>query len=179
MVIQSDNLLGSRPWLWKPGESGNPAGRPPKPLSITSKIKEYLERDIDEIARVAVAQLKQPGKEYVALLKEVLDRVEGKVASEVNIKSVVMHIGDEYAQRGLAAIRTDLNDRKKAYSIDVTPEILPMPPTILTPESPPVCLPVPQGDVVDTKQVVVGEVDSDAPLDVTKYLDTRLFGKRA
>lgn len=32
-----------KPWLWKPGQSGNPAGRPPKGYSITETIKEMMD----------------------------------------------------------------------------------------------------------------------------------------
>ncbi len=73
---------------WKPGESGNPLGRPPKDVSITSHIKRLLEQEGEKgrtnaeliaqaLIDIAKDSLNTKGK--ASIVKEVLDRVEGKV----------------------------------------------------------------------------------------------------
>ena len=75
------NLAGHE---WKPGESGNPTGRP-KGKSITGKLRRLLEAAAEEgaegdladaIAAVIVAKAVSGNFRFV---KEVLDRTEGKV----------------------------------------------------------------------------------------------------
>lgn len=43
-VSQSEKQIDntSKPWLWQPGQSGNPNGRPPKGYSITEMFKNML-----------------------------------------------------------------------------------------------------------------------------------------
>lgn len=42
------NLYDLKPWLFKPGQSGNPAGRPKGSKSLKTYAKEYLESLSDE-----------------------------------------------------------------------------------------------------------------------------------
>ena len=54
----------SKPWQFQPGQSGNPAGKPPGIRNFTTKVKEALEKIAD-------------GKEYTyeeALVKAVLKK---------------------------------------------------------------------------------------------------------
>ncbi len=79
---------------WKPGESGNPKGRPPKGISITSLVKELLSQipDIEEdgvkndktwAELISLALVKGAVKGNAPLLKETLDRIDGKVVERV------------------------------------------------------------------------------------------------
>lgn len=43
----SDNQSNNRPWLWKKGQSGNPAGRP-KGKTAKERAREYLASMNDE-----------------------------------------------------------------------------------------------------------------------------------
>ena len=47
MSVESDNQSNNRPWLWKKGQSGNPAGRP-KGNTAKERAKEYLATMNDE-----------------------------------------------------------------------------------------------------------------------------------
>lgn len=80
---------------WKPGKSGNPNGRPKKELSLISIIKAELEspaysKDGDQIrdrdgnpltwAQVLGKSIvRQAGKGNSVAMKELLDRIDGKV----------------------------------------------------------------------------------------------------
>jgi len=71
----SDNLTP-----WQPGESGNPAGRPPNKASITYQIKKLLEAGegikARELAETAVNAAKAGSFPH---FKEVIDRTDGKL----------------------------------------------------------------------------------------------------
>ena len=68
----------------KKGEIRNPKGRPKKEISITSKVKELLETEVDKIARRAVDELVKPkGKYPTGLFCEILNRTEGRVPGDI------------------------------------------------------------------------------------------------
>jgi hypothetical protein len=81
---------GSRrnhPGCWKPGQSGNPAGRPKGTRSLTTLIRDYLEKEHDNgltkgqyIAKRLV-ELSCEGEQWAT--KELLDRMEGKAVARV------------------------------------------------------------------------------------------------
>jgi len=66
---------------WKPGQSGNPGGRPKK-LPITDAIREALARDMGDgrtMADVVVDVLIEAAKKGdMAAIRELADRAEGK-----------------------------------------------------------------------------------------------------
>jgi len=104
---------------WKPGQSGNPAGRPPKDETITSLIKDLLEQHPDwgegktyrELIALAIVDASAKGD--TRAWGELLDRLEGKVANKHQISSMTVSVGDEYARRGLEAVKKDIEDRKR------------------------------------------------------------------
>jgi hypothetical protein len=80
----ADHLRRQR---WKPGQSGNPGGRP-KGESITARLRAVLEKEHN--GRVLMDLLAERlAKEALAgkfpFLKEVLDRLDGRVAERVNV----------------------------------------------------------------------------------------------
>ena len=81
---------------WKPGQSGNPKGRPPKAISITSLVKEILDEVPEEVKPgvkntegktwaelVAVTLVRGAVEGNSAHLKELLERMEGKVTQPI------------------------------------------------------------------------------------------------
>jgi len=71
---------------WRKGVSGNPAGRPRKQLTITSRLREYLEKhplELDKIIRAFVATCQRGETQAI---RELLDRLEGKVAEKHEIE---------------------------------------------------------------------------------------------
>lgn len=80
----------ARPFMWKPGQSGNPKGRPPKGACLTSLLKEFLEQQTTltkdgkplnrswmEVFIEAMVMGAIKGK--VEYGKEIFNRVEGRV----------------------------------------------------------------------------------------------------
>lgn len=70
---------------WKKGQSGNPRGRPPNPLCLTSRLKEMLgevcphdkqKRTWLEVIVEKTLKLAREGNPVV--IKEILERVDGK-----------------------------------------------------------------------------------------------------
>ena len=89
---QRDNNLGGVTGKgWMPGQSGNPNGRPKKDVCITSLVKELLEQDAGEgktyaqlVAEAIVKLSTTPdARGHVPTVKELLDRLEGKVTQPV------------------------------------------------------------------------------------------------
>jgi len=80
---------------FKPGQSGNPAGRPVKEHTLTSCVQALLDNEPDKVAKgwskkgmtgaqmAAAAIVKKLTKGDGALLKEVWDRTEGKVSQPI------------------------------------------------------------------------------------------------
>ena len=91
---------------WKPGQSGNPGGKP-KGESITAKLRKVLDQPYtpdgktvaDHIVDTIVNEiLKGKNGFNTPLLKELLDRVEGKVVeTRASVNKVIVQF--EYHDR--------------------------------------------------------------------------------
>ena len=69
---------------WKPGESGNPSGRPKK-KPITD-IHERILSNPEHLAAIELATvnaLKKGNMAFVLQLREVTDRIEGKITQPI------------------------------------------------------------------------------------------------
>lgn len=78
---------------WKPGQSGNPSGRPKK--KPITEMYERLLADPKNIEAIEAAVAKALSKGQMAMvlqLKEMTDRVEGKVSQPVEVEgSLAIH----------------------------------------------------------------------------------------
>ena len=69
---------------FKPGQSGNPVGRPKGSVSFVRLIREELERDGEDAARELIRTAIDKAKEGSwRHLKELIDRVDGPVAHRI------------------------------------------------------------------------------------------------
>jgi hypothetical protein len=88
---------------WKPGQSGNPGGRP-KGRSVTALLRELLDQEHNQkklAELLAERLLKEALTGKLGHIKEVLDRTEGKVADRVQIE------GDEARQLVINLVRRE------------------------------------------------------------------------
>lgn len=81
---------------WKPGESGNPLGRPKKALTITSLLRDKLDEKDPKTGEtyaqgIVKAMLKNALKDP-QVLKELLNRCEGKVTDVVDMQGTSVSI---------------------------------------------------------------------------------------
>ncbi len=104
-------FAGLRPQLWKPGESGNPNGRPSKAVSVTHYLHEVLAETNAEgkthAELLARAMLKGGLKPDTNMAREILDRVEGRVPSKIELEAhILVATPDQLieANRRMAAI---------------------------------------------------------------------------
>jgi hypothetical protein len=92
---------------WKPGQSGNPSGRP-KTKPITDRVRAILDDPV-EVEKIAKQWLTSVREGNVVALKELLDRIEGRVTDDLAERLRVLE--ELYAklteQAGQSRIRSD------------------------------------------------------------------------
>lgn len=84
--------------LWQPGQSGNPSGRPKK--KPISELYEAILGDPEELAKIRAAVIKSLTKGNMAMvlqLREMTDRVEGKVTQPIEA-DVTVNLADAIAE---------------------------------------------------------------------------------
>lgn len=91
--VNSRLLEASVATRWKPGQSGNPAGAKPKEKMMSFYLKKALDEPYGDgrtygevIAERAIFEAAEGNFVY---FKELLDRVEGKVAQKVEAKTEI------------------------------------------------------------------------------------------
>ena len=90
-----------RPYHFKPGQSGNPSGRPAKPL--TERLLARLAKEDENLAERLVQALIDRAEDNdpkvagpaVKAITEIFDRVEGKVEQKVDLKAGVYQTVDD------------------------------------------------------------------------------------
>lgn len=85
-------------YQFKPGQSGNPAGKPKGCRSISTILREYMEKELDAVDPFEKKKTRKKVSELVAMMmikkaisdqdlnaaKEILDRLEGKAPQKIN-----------------------------------------------------------------------------------------------
>ena len=115
---------------WKPGQSGNPSGRP-KSKPITDLCEEIINHPEtrEKIKQQVIQTLTSRGMAGVLLLREIGERVEGKVTQGIELSGSIATMTDEQVDERLTKL-LDL-ELKQQESIEVTP-IEPRPDSITT-----------------------------------------------
>ena len=98
-----------KPWLFQPGQSGNPSGRPKSRL-ISEELKEILASE-DATTRTGAQRLGQKlmghaeqekdGYLSLAAIKEITDRVEGKPVQTSNVRGIIAMVPAETVMSAL------------------------------------------------------------------------------
>src|ERR1043165_2020271 len=94
----------TKPFRWKPGQSGNPKGRPVK-KPITERYEALLEDPVPEHVRLSMrlpagftwgdaltlGQIRSAAKGNTLAAREIAERLEGKVANQVQVSGEEGH----------------------------------------------------------------------------------------
>lgn len=97
--------IQSKPWLWQPGQSGNPAGKPKGSKHFQTLFKEAVvkiaegEADSDDklIVRKVITKAKEGDLKAAEM---VMDRTDGKITEDEkggNVFNIVVVNFDEYS----------------------------------------------------------------------------------
>jgi len=103
-----DPLEKIRPYMWKPGQSGNPTGRPKGSISLSARLKRILQLPVkvngsvlsadylvaDNLIDIAITAAQQGRFPF---FKEIIDRVDGKVPDHVVLENTKRLVATEAA----------------------------------------------------------------------------------
>ncbi len=95
-----------------PGISGNPAGRARSTVSIVKALNERFEKEPGLVNDVIDSWLKLIRKPDANALNMLVERLDGKVASQLAVTGILLHVGNEYATQGLQALELDSSERQ-------------------------------------------------------------------
>lgn len=97
-----------------PGQTLNPGGRQTT-VSIVRALQERLKDNphlIGEIVDSWMKLVKKPDSKAIEML---IERLDGKVPSELAIKGLIVHVGDEYAKLALEMNQKLINESTIKY----------------------------------------------------------------
>jgi len=72
---------------WKPGQSGNPNGRPVGSVSLVERLKAYLRRHPEEVENIVKTLVKEGKMGNMVATKEMLDRIDGRVVERHKLEA--------------------------------------------------------------------------------------------
>ena len=87
-VVESDKQIknsSEKSWLFKPGQSGNPAGRPPKEKVFTNAMEAIIKKNPKIMEAIAAKMLQMAVNGNMDAIKEMADRLEGKSVSSMDL----------------------------------------------------------------------------------------------
>jgi hypothetical protein len=105
---------------WQPGQSGNPGGRPKK-RPLTELYEEFLSdgSTVKAIRAAILKNLKCGKTAFVPLLREMADRVEGKVTQSIDSKvTEVSQLSDDELRNELQRLMEELHAAEHARTED-------------------------------------------------------------
>ena len=75
---------------WKPGQTGNPGGRPKGSVSLTTLLKRELRKNDGQLAEMVVkVALREAASGEFRYTKEIWDRVDGTLVNRVRIEDAI------------------------------------------------------------------------------------------
>lgn len=105
-VVEAEVVDQPKPWLWKPGQSGNPRGRPRKGNAVAELLRDALEK-IPEAERITAQKAGRKARILAEIIRERLEieimkgnlkaielymnRVEGKPRATLTVEGQVDH----------------------------------------------------------------------------------------
>ena len=108
------NPQNVEPHKWKPGQSGNPNGRPRTRVftrALRKALREKTDDDKTKLQELAIRTVEFALGGSAPHLREVADRIEGKVPDEVIVNGTV---DLEQRRTGLDSLLDALRDRQRA-----------------------------------------------------------------
>jgi uncharacterized protein DUF5681 len=107
LANNSEKIARLKQYSWKPGQTGNPRGRPKK-LHITKMFEKVLANPENrkQVQEAIFKELCSRGMAKVLLLREIAERTEGKITQEVDL-NVTVALADTIAQRRLKRVNDD------------------------------------------------------------------------
>ncbi len=97
---------------WKPGQSGNPNGRPPKNVALSDILKELGLESIEDIETkdkktrnelLAKVMWKKALKGDMLAINTVLERKDGKLKEHIVTEDITVHVPDQQEQKDMLA----------------------------------------------------------------------------
>ncbi|MCP3682544.1 MAG: hypothetical protein GY861_07620 [bacterium] len=95
---------------WKPGQSGNPNGRPPKNVALSDILKELGLECIEDIETkdkktrnelLAKVMWKKALKGDMLAINTVLERKDGKLKEHIVTEDITVHVPDQQEQQAM------------------------------------------------------------------------------
>lgn len=102
---------------FKPGQSGNPSGRPKESYRISDLAKEHTEEALTTLVEI-VRDKKAPHSARVHAATALLDRAWGKPVQSINLDAQILTYGDYLDLMG---------EREKRYQAVITAEVKELP----------------------------------------------------
>lgn len=92
VLSQTEHTEAAKPWLWKPGQSANPSGRPKAAAEMVRLAREHTPEAIATIAKI-MRDAKAPKAARIAAAGMLLDRGWGKPKEHVTLDGEVeLHV---------------------------------------------------------------------------------------
>ena len=114
-AFNEKSLANLKPW--KPGQSGNPSGRPAR-KPITDLCEEIINHPEtrERIKQQVIQTLTSKGMAGVLLLREIGERVEGKVTQGIELSGTISTMTDEQVDERLTKL-LDLDLKQHENSV--------------------------------------------------------------